>query len=121
MTLTAKIDNAKSCVAKFAESYVKAVTFGIDTNDLFYELLLLVSYIEALERYDEHPTQKIKVENVLTYNDVLLVDNNLLLSLGSTCKTVCLNPDDVNCLSKREVCFMLEQISLKCEACICGC
>lgn len=121
MSLCSKIQDAKTCVSKFAERYVKAVTFGVDTDDLFYELMLLVGYVESLERYECNPTRNLTTRNLLTYEDFLLTDNNKILSLGDTCETVCLDPDEVNCLSKDEVCFILEQISLKCESCSCGC
>lgn len=47
-----KIESAKNCVSEFANAYVKASTFGNNSDDMFYELILLNAYIEALERYD---------------------------------------------------------------------
>lgn len=84
MDICKEIESAKCCVAKFAGGYVRAATFGENTMDMLYELLLLNAYIEALERKD----------------------------CGS-----CNN----KCLSDEETCFILTQISLKCDSFKCGC
>lgn len=85
MDICQNIEDAKCCVAKFSDVYVKARTFGTATMDMLYELLLLNSYIRALQRYD------------------------------CSCKSC------DTCLTKDEVCFILNQISLKCESFTCGC
>lgn len=121
MNLKSKIDNAKYCVGQLSSKYVKAVTYGVDTEDLFNSLVLMYGYIKALENYDCHPTKKVNVTTFLTYNDFLLTDNDKSLSLGSTCEVIDLDPAEVNCLTQDEVCVILEQIHLLCDACSCGC
>lgn len=86
MDICQKIENAKCCVGKFSNVYVKACTFGTSTMEMFYELILLNSYIRALQRYE----------------------------------CGCSSCDD-QCLTKDEVCFILNQIALKCESFACGC
>lgn len=50
MDICQEIEDAKCCVAEYAAAYVTASTFGNNTDDMFYELLLLNAYIDALTR-----------------------------------------------------------------------
>lgn len=98
MDICEKISNAQCCVVDMGEVYVKASTFGINTNEMLNELLLFNSYIDALSKYKA------------------AIDYEKLSDEDKVCADKV-----VSCLNSRNVCFMLEQISLSCEACKCGC
>lgn len=115
-----EITNAKCCIVSIAEAYVKASTIGANTEGMLNELLLLNSYVEALCRYDCDPKRKVEKTIFITNNGILLSANNKILSLKS-CYTECVDPDEVNCLTEEEVCFILQQIRLRCDSCECGC
>jgi len=121
MDLCEKISAAKCCVVEVADAYVRAVTFGNDTDGMRDELFLLNGYIHALERYDTSECILVKKTVLLTDNNILLADDNKILSLGALWVEKEVNPDDINCLTKDDVCNILEQISYSCESCVCGC
>lgn len=77
--LCQKIESAKACVSEFGEAYVKASTFGNNNDDMFYELILLHAYIEALERYD----CGCKHEKCLTEEEVCSILNQIALKCES--------------------------------------
>ena len=121
MSLSKKICDAKCCVVSLADAYVKASTFGNNTEAMFEELMLMNNYIKALQRYECNPSKLVHVNTELTFGSSLLTIDNKILSLKSCYVDKNIDPDTVNCLTKDEVCFILEQISLRCESCACGC
>ena len=60
------------------------------------------------------------VKNPHAALQIILDMEMYLISLKSSF-TECVNQDEVNCLTKDEVCFILGQIHLQCESCECGC
>lgn len=103
MCICDKIEEAKCCTVNIAEAYVKASTFGNNTEAMLNELLLMNSYTEALCRYEcEH-----KENNDKIINKKITADCEKTISL--------------NCLAEQNICFILEQIRLQCGSCECGC
>ena len=119
LDLCRAISDAKCCSAKLAGAYVGAANTGENTDDALYELLLLNGWIKVLERYEQNPT--VPLTTIFTDGNLVLVDNDKLLSFACHSETVCLDADSVNCLKKSDVCFMLEQISKLCDNCKCDC
>ncbi len=121
MDLCDKISSAKCCVVSIAEAYVNACTFGNNTDHMRDEYLLMNSYIDALENYDTRNRIAVKKNLQLTDGNFLLADGDKILSLGNSWVEEEVCADDINCLTKDDLCRILEQISISCESCICGC
>ena len=121
MSVYTNINDSKCCVVDIAHAYVKAKTYGDDTPVMLEELILLNGYVKTLERYDHDPKKKVHVVDVYSLDGVVLSDGDNILSLGKHCSYECVDPEEVNCLTRDEICSILEQISLKCENCQCGC
>lgn len=119
-SLCEKISDAKCCIVDTAEKYVKNVSKGNYIESDFFELILLNGYINSLERYDDSETKILLQTIELNHNQNTLLCNGKKLILNNSCK-VDVNPDDVNCLCKDQICFILEQLSLKCDSCNCNC
>lgn len=116
MSLCNKIADAKCCVVDIAATYVDMVTFGNDTEAMLTELKLLNGYIKTLERYNTNHEKVLNKTKALTINGIAITnDGKQLLIKG------CYTENVVNCLKESDVCFILEQISLSCENCKCGC
>jgi hypothetical protein len=121
MNLESRINNAKCCVAEYAQKYVRKKTYGEDTEEDFSTLSLLNGYVEALSRYDCDSYKKVVVSAVASEGGVVLTDGDAFIQIDEVCVDRSLFLNDTNCLSEIQVCSILEQVQLMCNNCNCNC
>lgn len=117
------ICEAKCCAVDYSSGFVDAITFGNKNDEKYYEYLLLLAYIDVLER--NIPTrERVKVieTNIPTkvdFSSLKKENNTLTLATSSTvsCETIITEP----CLSDSELCKIVEHIKTFCSTCDCNC
>lgn len=86
------IAGAKICSSKIAHRYVTGLNHGKDVAADLDRLLLLRSFIKALESYAGMPRRTWR---------------------GCECETICVK----TCLSKKEICIIANKIKTICKTC----
>lgn len=94
--IATKICEAHCCAATLADSYVYKASKGRATEQDYFTLLLVDSYLDSLDRYK----------------------NTVSLSTGCT---ACGSGSGGSCLTEGDVRFILAQISIVCGGCTCNC
>lgn len=95
--LSTKVCEARCCAGQYAAGYVTKKQKGRATDDDFIQLMLLHSYVEALQRYEKS----------------LPLDGK-----GCGCGE---GGKGDSCLSEQEVLFIIAQVSTICGGCTCNC
>jgi len=103
---------AKIYSSRLAYQYAIKKNNGFDVSNLLDQLILVDSYIQAIEDYEEVCKCTFYYQGILTTDcgcKVYMSPNNSLL-LESETKKVYLNPDDVNCLSEKNICEIVNRL-----------
>jgi hypothetical protein len=111
------ISQANFCFVKKASAFVSKANTGTESDVDFYEVMALYGMILALERYEQFPSVRKLVGNELVYDSYSLTDSNFSLYTNTTCEKVCVDPDEVNCLSSLDIMLIEENIMSTCEFC----
>jgi hypothetical protein len=115
------ISVAECCLVEKAAKYADELSMGGGSDKEFYELLSLFGAITALERYEQHPVKKVYTGEELVDGAFSVVDGNDSLYLNTNCSNVCVDPDEVNCLSTVDLTCIEELILSVCETCKSNC
>lgn len=119
MDICAIIEEAKTCSGELATKWVKEATFGNDTEETFYDLMRINSYIRILERNRKkvvYEKEKIPFENQLV-SFSMLKKKNSFLTLELKDKYICVRKEIEPCLTDFDLRKIVEQIRLLCSTC----
>lgn len=97
MDIDKKVCEARCCAAKWAAEYVGRIEKGRDTFQDFVTLILIDSWLDALERYKNS------------------------LPLDHDCCCGCTEEPTYSCLTEEQVSAILEQVNTICGGCSCSC
>lgn len=117
------ICEAKCCAVDYAAGFADLLTFGRDNPEKYYDYLMLMTYIDMLERnYPEYVTVKEKVAIVpqkINFSSLQKENNTLHLNVEE--RVICTKVQIDPCLSDSDMIKIIEQIKKYCSNCNCNC
>lgn len=116
-----RLSKAQCCALEYSNKYVKAVSHGEGTDQMFNTLMLLDSYLNTLERYSSSPWVCVDHTGYMKHSGSFLSFNGKALYLSGANRTIFVEPDCLNCVTEEEVNKIFEQISVLCGGCSCNC
>lgn len=117
MDVCSVIEEAKSCSAALTKKYADAKVFGNHNDKLFYDLLMINTFIRTLER--NQVKRKMIKKPILTDGSHVdfsaLKRRNNVLILEAKEEFICEEVEISPCLSDPEICHILEQVKVLCS------
>jgi hypothetical protein len=115
------ICEAKCCSTEYAAKFAEDKTFGRDTDNSDYFMLMM--YIDVLQRNTPSFIKlKAKVTTCpkkISFSSLKKENNKLFLDIREAVKCVDVKLDA--CLSDAELCKIIEEIKVLCNQCECNC
>lgn len=121
MNLCQAISDAKCCSGRLGALYALQATHGEETEELFYDLLRLNSYIRTLQRNEKTFVYKKKVVPLTSVSFCDLIKQKSFLTLRTKTKVVCTKTEIEPCLTEAEICSIIEKTRLLCGVYNCNC
>ena len=117
--INTQLTKAKICSADIAEDYVNSLRYGYveKAKELFNKLIFLESYIRIFNDYEL--SEGVFAENSFLHRfgkKALLSEDNSL-HLESENQKILLSEEELNCLTKDELCGLAEKVSSICSTC----
>lgn len=117
------ITEAKCCSGNLGHKVIRAAIFGNATDEMWFELMRLNSYIKTLERNKKKYITKKETVTVepekVDFNS--LHHNEKTLYLKSEQKVICTKVEITPCLTDSDISKIIEEIRLLCSTCNCNC
>lgn len=114
MAFEAEIDAIESAAIKLSADFCKKATFGTDTEEEFFNLLLIESMLGTIKRNVPHTHRVRRRKTTVELSSLRRQNNSLILDQSDAFE--CVDVEVSCCLSDQEVCTMLDRLQAICNA-----